>query len=237
MINVDEIKRFVEFCANKSQAGSNPTPTKFNLAVKRAQMEWVMERYGNPNTYQPGMPVPRIAYQQTQKITDDLKFLLSKPTPLQVDKNGKANYPDDYLHMSSVRYKYKKKLSCNKKLILKEVDVTNYKDAEIGHVKTSQIVQPTKRYPYYAFYDDCMIFDPKDLGTVTITYLREPIEPIWAYELVNGRPVYDPLNSVDLEAPDEALNEIAMRTLSFLGIHIREPQLIQYAETLKAQGV
>ena len=178
MINIDEIKRFVEFCANKSQAGSNPTPTKFNLAVKRAQMEWVMERYGNPNTYQPGRPVPRIAYQQTQKITDDLKFLLSKPTPLQIDKDGKAVYPSDYLHMSSVRYKYKKKLSCNKKLILKEVDT-----------------------------------------------------------LVNGRPVYDPFLSVDLEAPDEALNEIAVRTLSFLGIHIREPQLIQYAETLKAQGV
>ncbi len=237
MINIDEHKRFVLFLANKAQAGSNPSIANLNLATERALMEWVMERYGNPMTYQPGMPVPRIAYQETQKITDDLKQLITKPTPIQVDKDGKAEYPSDYLHVSSMRYKHKKQLVSCKKVITREVDVENYKDAEIGKVGASQINPPTHRYPYYAFYDTYMEFAPKDLGSVVMTYLREPKTPKWAYTTVNGRPVYDEANSVDIEAPNEAMNEIAMRTLSFLGIHIREPQLVQYAETLKAQGV
>lgn len=237
MINIDEHKRFVLFLANKAQSGSNPTISNLNLATERAYWEWIMERYGNPNTYVPGQPIPRIAYQETQKITDDLKHLITKPTPIQVDKNGRANYPSDYLHVSSMRYKYKKQLNGCDSVITREVDVENYKDAEIGKVKASQVTPPTHRYPYYAFYDTYMEFEPKDLGQVTMTYLREPKTPKWEYTTVNGRPVYDDVNSVDIEAPKEAMNEIAMRTLSFLGIHIREPQLIQYAETLKAQGV
>ena len=45
------------------------------------------------------------------------------------------------------------------------------------------------------------------------------------------------LSSVDLEAPDEVVNEIVMMCASYLGINLREPQLIQYAEQMKQQGV
>jgi hypothetical protein len=245
MINVNELYQFVNFVANKSQASGNITPSQFNLVLKRAYTQWVTERYNDPNKFAPGENTPaRYGYQLNQKITDDIKHLIVDPKVYQVNSEGRLNYPDDYLHISSCRFKYKKQLSCGD-TVIKEVDVKAMKDSEIGHILTSQIVEPTRRYPYLAFYSDYIQFFPKDLGQVTMTYLKKPEEPIWSYTLVNGRPVYDdtPYDPVtgtgsrDVDAPDEAMNEIAFRMLSFLGMNIREPQLVQYSEQLKAQGV
>ena len=237
MINIDEIKKFVEFIANKSQAGVNPTPDRFNIAAKRALTEWISHRYNNPQSYLPNSNKPKIGYQMNQKITDDLKFLIVPPSVYQVGADGKLSYPADYLHVSSIRYKHKKLDKTCGEIITKEVDVKDMKDSEIGHILTSSIVNPTKRYPYCSFYDTYIQLYPKDLGSVVFTYLRKPKDPKWAYTVSNGRPVYNPTNSVDIEAPEEAMNEIAVRILSFLGIHIREPQLVQYAELLKEKGV
>jgi hypothetical protein len=45
-----------------------------DTAIDRGQMSKFMELYGNPKQYQPGRPIPPIAYGQTQKISDDLRF-------------------------------------------------------------------------------------------------------------------------------------------------------------------
>ena len=77
MINVNELYEFVQFVSNKEQSGY-VKPSEFNLAIDRAQMQLFMERYNNPAEYQPGRPVPRVAYQQTQKISDDLRPFIKK---------------------------------------------------------------------------------------------------------------------------------------------------------------
>jgi hypothetical protein len=163
--------------------------------------------------------------------------LIVSPKSYQVGADGRMSYPDDYLHISSCRFKYKKQLKDCDDIIIKEVDVRAMKDSEIGHIVTSQLVNPTRRYPYLAFYDDYIQFFPKDLGSVVLTYLRTPETPEWNYTTVSGRPVYNEATSTDIDAPDEALNEIAMLVLSFLGINIREQMLVQYSEQLKSQGV
>jgi hypothetical protein len=238
MIKVDELYQFVRFVANKSQSSGTITPSQFNLVLKRAYTQWVMERYGDPNKLMPGEAnQARYGYQLNQKITDDIKHLIVGPKPYPVDEQGRVNYPNDYLHISSYRHRYKKQLSCGD-TVVKEVDIRAMKDSEIGHILTSQIVEPTMRYPYLAFYNDHMKVYPKEIDYVILTYLKKPEEPVWAYTPdANGRPVYDDTASVNIDAPEEALNEIAFRVLSFLGMNIREPQLIQYSEQLKAQGV
>jgi len=236
MISVNELYSFVSYVSNKTQASGNISPSKFNLVLKRAYTEWVTEKYNDPNKQQQG-DSSRYGYQLNQKVTDDLKHLIVPPKTYQVGADGRMAYPADYLHISSCRYRFKKQLNGCDEIITKEVDVRAMKDSEIGHILTSQIVHPTKRYPYLAFYDTYMQFFPKDLGAVVFTYLRKPETPIWAFITVSGRPVYDPANSVNVDAPDEAMNEIAFRMLSFLGINVREQMLIQYSEQKKALGV
>jgi len=60
---------------------------------------------------------------------------------------------------------------------------------------------------------------------------------VWGYTLVNGRPVYDASLSTNIDAPEEAFNAIAMGTLSFIGINLREEELQNYAVSNKQQGI
>ena len=104
-INIDEMYRFVQFVANKEQSGFIK-PTEFNLAVDRAQMQLFMERYNNPAEYQPGRPIPRVAYQQTQKISDDLREFIRR---VNITKTGTVFlYPNDYIHFSKANHTFLK---------------------------------------------------------------------------------------------------------------------------------
>jgi len=246
-MNIDKFRNFVLFVAKKSVAGANPTPADFNLATERAFVEWVMERYSNPQQYRPGQPIPQMAWQQTQKISDDLGFLLENRT-FTVPSTGRLSLPDGlsvrdidsavtpkYLHLSSVRSVYVTKRKSGA-LRSREIGVSVLRDNELASVLGSSIIEPTERFPVCAFYNTYVQFHPQNIGKVALTYLRTPEVPIWAYTLdTSGRPVYDPNNSIDIESPDSTHNEIAIKVLSYLGISIREPQLTQYAEIQEQQ--
>jgi len=248
-MNINEFRDFVLFVAKKAQSGANPTPSQFNLAVQRAFYEWLMSRYGNPQQYSPKAPFPKMGFQETQKISDDLGFLITRKE-FNVAQDGKLSYPDGvnvkdvnsavapkYLHASSMRSTYGYKDSSGA-VQSKSVDIKAIKDFELGNTLASSIVTPTSRYPVYAFYDTYMQFHPKDIQRVEFTYLREPTKPVWAYTLdANNRPVYDSANSVDIESGEESMNEIAFNTLAFLGVSIRDQFLVQASETFNAQGV
>ena len=103
-------------------------------------------------------------------------------------------------------------------------------------ILSSSIVKPTHRFPRLAFYNDYIQFYPKNIGRVIFTYLRQPKLPVWGYTVVNNSAVYNPATSVDIESPDETQNEICMMALSYLGISIRDGELTQYAQQLKAEG-
>jgi len=241
-MNINDFRNFVLFLIRKSQSGSNPTPAQFNLAVERAFIGWVMEQYGNPHTYQPGMPIPPISWQITTTVTDNIRFLLEKRL-IPVDAEGKMIIPNGtfndlngnlcnkYMHLSSVRSYYIKNI--NGTNIKREVPVAPMRDHEIGEFLSSTIDMPTLRYPRFAFYNNYIQFYPENISRVVFTYLRLPNIPKWGFTTVNNRPVYDPLTSVDIESPDTTINEIAARTLSYLGISIRLPEIVDYAEKMK----
>ena len=69
-----------------------------------------------------------------------------------------------------------------------------------------------------------------------MTYLRKPITPIWGYTVVNNRPVYDPVSSVNFEISEDNLNELVFNSLAYFGINMREQQIFQEAELFKQQG-
>ncbi len=246
-MDVNKFRDFILFLAKKAQSGANPTPDQFNIALERGFIEWIMERYGNPNEYQIGMPVPRIAWQQTQKISDDLRFLLTKHSFL-VPPTGRLLIPDGttidldgvtagkYLHHSSLSFTYNRQK--NGKLISSnEVPIDVLRDDELGARVSSSIVNPTRRYPVCAYFNEYIQFYPKDLSRINFSYLRTPVVPFWAFTIENGRPVYDPSSSVQIESPDETHNEIAVRVLTYLGISIREQELVAWAEAKKQQGI
>ena len=207
-----------------------------------------MRRYGNPAEYQPGRAVPRVAWQQSQKISDDLRFLLTRrnlSVPIngelvipegvgnQVDLDGKA--VPGYLHHSSLRFNFTDKV--NDKIRSREVKIDVLTDAEFSNATESSIVSGTRRFPVCAYYDTFIQFKPKDLQKVIFTYLRLPVVPVWAFDVIDSRPVYNATDSVDIDAPEQVINEIAFNTLSFMGLSIREQAVYQASEQYVQRGV
>lgn len=220
-MNINQGYQFVQFLANQTQSGGIK-PLDFNLASERAQIQLFYTE--------------RQRWQDTQIITDALSPFLSL-VPLAIAANGKASYPTDYAGTSSVRHYYYLKSSTIKNPKYIEVDVDEVNDNAIADVLSSQIVMPTKRYPRIAYYDNYMQFFPKDLASANFTYLREPKTPVWAYKIVNNNPVYDSQNSVDWEFLDQYHNAIVMIICEYLGINIREADLLSAAEQFKAENI
>tara|TARA_R110000787_G_scaffold284584_2_gene398488 strand:+ start:15187 stop:15957 length:771 start_codon:yes stop_codon:yes gene_type:complete len=254
-INIDEMYRFVQFVANKEQSGFIK-PSEFNLAVDRAQMQFFMERYNNPAEYQPGRAIPRVAYQQTQKISDDLRMFIKRVT-LPINSNGMMDYPDDYIHFSKATYSYLSEIDvddsssnagcvdCSSAVVSqsstntveKIVGVKPVDDGEINNLLSSSIVAPTLDYPILAFFEDGIQYYPKALGAAELTYLHRPTSPLWSFTTVNDRPVYNPGASIDLEWSEQVFNEISIRILSFVGVNLREAELSQYSEGKRQTGI
>jgi len=72
-MTIKEIHDYIVFILNKETTGY-VSHNDIDAAIDRGQMSKFMELYGNPKQYQPGRPIPPVAYGQTQKISDDLRY-------------------------------------------------------------------------------------------------------------------------------------------------------------------
>lgn len=244
-MTVDELYKFVLFIAKKNQNGANPSPDEFNLALSRAYIEWVMNKYGNDKKLIQGKDAPMVAYQKNQKISDDLMFLMETrsfdivngilPIPNGTTRDVTGAIAPSYLHLSSLRYTYY--VNCKGTYTENVSDIEILRDDEVASVMSSRIVKPKKDFPIGYFGKDSITIKPREINRVTMTYLRKPTVPVWGYVVANNRPMYNSATSVQLESPDETHNDIAMRVLRYLGISIREPQLFQYANAMEKEGI
>lgn len=100
-ININTFYEYTNWLAAKHISGGNITPADFNLFVPISVNQIVRKYYGIPEQYQPGMPLPSVAYEITQLVTDYLSQLKTEVI-LPVDAAGRATKPSDYLHKSSV---------------------------------------------------------------------------------------------------------------------------------------
>jgi len=246
MVNIDKYRRFVRFIANKSGKGAYESTPEFNLNAERAVMEFTMKRFGNPHMYVPGRPVPPIGFEITQKVMDDLRHL-KVDHPFKV-VNGEFKMPDGtfndaagqlaeaYLHLS-IAYYYKVTQDSNGTLSRSRKGMKILKDKEVDDVLSSCIVEPTVDYPYGHVNGSYFNVYPEVIDRAHLVYLRQPNTPVWGFTVVNDREVYDPSTSTDLDIPEEVMNEVAMMHLSYIGIHIREQELIAYSEQHKRDGI
>lgn len=232
-MNIDKVYKLAQYFSNKSQSGYL-TPKDFNLSLPRAFSECIMKRYNNIDADK----ADGNGYERNQKVTDDLSFLKVPEQIVFLDSSGVFNKPDDYLHMNYMSYNKAYLEDGVTQVDVKGVDIV--RDNELPKFLGSHIYKKSlknKNYIMATVREDSIRVYPNDIQRVNFSYLRKPVDPVWAFTMQNGRPVYDPVNSVDLEAPDELVNEIIMMALSYLGINLREQELIQYSEMLKEQGV
>src|SRR5687767_492751 len=100
--NIGEIYSYVQFICNKEQKGYI-TSREFNATFNTVQLQLFEHFYGPVEQYQPGRPVPRIAFAMSQAVHDALAPFISDPQPITLDAQGKYTLPDDFVHPIALR--------------------------------------------------------------------------------------------------------------------------------------
>jgi len=73
--------------------------------------------------------------------------------------------------------------------------------------------------------------------TGTITYLRRPVKPVFAYNVISGRViVFDEANSTNTEWPENWNNVLLIKSLQSIGINLGENDVMAWAETKSQQN-
>ena len=199
-MTVNEIKELVYRVSNTVMAG-NISPEDFNLFLQRAENNLFEELYSN--------------YEKTRLISDDLTAFKTVKTYMPV-VSGAYSYPDDYRHATSfVRYD-----NTNNETTIEEVP----QDKKTERINSTVI--PLADYPIVVHETaDGFTAYPKSTW-VRMYYLKIPVYAYWGYEIVSGRPVYDPLTSVQSSFPESLHPEIARKILQYVGIETNRQELL-----------
>lgn len=241
-MNVNEIYEAVLYRLNKDKVGRSYTVDDFNLHLKLANTDLFKVRYGLPESYRPGQPLPAQAWSVSQKIEDDLRMCKvnkgNQTPPLYIDKNGLADIPSNYIHQSSIWSNWG--------------DVEILDDDAWSDRYHATLRKPTKKNAVCRFLSNQIEFMPKDLNAVNFTYLRMPATPFMDYNITNDVEVYldenslhdgsnlavnTPSRTVQLEWAEQVHTDIVNLLVGYASEHLREPMIKQTSEARKDKGL
>jgi len=235
-MTIDEVYRLVQTFSNKEQRGFI-TPKDFNLLAKQAELELynkrlsvVMEKSQPKKVagyYGEGLS-PIVAEQ-------DISPFLNK-TLWSVSYNSAENFQgayatgDDFEYIKSISALPSDELDINTNIPIEIVSVEN-----LQQVLRSSLAKPSIEYPVALLSAGSTsggkrisIF-PDTISKVYIWHYTYINNPKWNYVTIAGKPVYDASNSVGFMLNSNTHGEIVIKILEYLGVSIREADVVQYA--------
>jgi len=229
-----EIYNLIKFIGNKDFNGNFYKADHYNLTIKAVNIDYFKVKAGLPEEYQPGRPIPRQSVDITKKLSDDLRKF-KEPVLNQTVTAGKFSVPADYVHELAVSYNYSRTVDGDVKTLPKVVDMLT--EAQWADRMGNWTKRPTTKCPIGIVRQSSIYIEPSTINAVDWYYLRLPADPVFAYTVVADELVYDSGNSTEFEWPKVNHMDLVRLLLSYLGINLREQQLIQYAEMQKMKGV
>src|SRR5882672_7446021 len=164
----------VRFLYNKAQNGYI-TPAQFNNLAPIMQMSLINDRIGNVKKYMPHDPTPPYGFALNQKTREEIRPLLVPPTTTPVTA-GVATIPDGYLYYDTIAVNGKQAQEAT--------------EDEILELNNSLIKPPSLMFPKFVLHSNGINVYPTSVTSISLSWLRRPITPIWNYTEVNDEPVY-----------------------------------------------
>ena len=210
-MTIDELYRFVQLMANKENRGWIK-PTEFNLLATRAQLDLIKDRVGNPSP--DGMAN---GFRENAQFYDELRSVITYNISLTAGDD--YTLPANYLYFLSARFNNS------------EVDMIGHGDITIR--RKSFLNPPSEDSPVGIITSDGIrVFTSsggsQSSGSLRVTYISEPTDPVWAFTTVNNVEIYNPTSSTQLELPSTTHKEIAHRILAYVGVTLRETNIVEY---------
>lgn len=232
-ISINDVKQLVEDLAKKDQKTDYIKAAVFNRYAKAAQLDIINQQR---NTFEMG------------SISSDATSELKKRTTVNVDPTtGQLSQPSDYLYVSAL---YKNVFNTNSRgdVFPTTNPVELVTDNELGNRLSSRVSPPTTQRPISVEYDGYFQIYPKEVGLMELVYIKEPLDPWWNYTVSSNVQVYAATggsttnpnsgvtagDSTDFELPLQLRNELVYKICEYLGISVRQADLTQGAQFLKA---
>jgi hypothetical protein len=209
------------------------TPKRFDTLLHQASLKHFKRKLGLPEEYQVGMPLPRQAYDLTQKISTDLepfKVYRGVDNPLFI-KGGVVDLPKDYYYPSSLMAIIDYEIGSVRKRVRFVTD-QRWDDMHSNYVDI-----PNNEYPIGRIIRNRIEVSPTHIARGLFTYLRLPKPTKYAVKQNANVGVYDHDNSVQLEWDEINQIDIMHVLLSDLGLPMKRQDIYQVAENKKAQGI
>jgi len=240
MVRVDAVYQKVLALANKEQRGYI-TPQEFNLFADLAQKEIFEQYFYDINQFRrvPG---------NNHEFSDPLKNLDQKISIFEIydTKLSPINIysdiilPNNVYRLGMIRVKYR---GNPKSIIAEKIDLR-----QLMTYHEAPLTKPNKmigayytQYPTDAGENRIKIYptvsQDESVDQVRVSYIRKPVQPKWAYVVINDKPIYNGTNAVDFELHQSEESELVYRILVLAGIAIEKPQLTQSGAQLASAQI
>lgn len=222
-MSVNDVYLLMQFAIKKAQNG-DLKPSDFNRVINVGMRSWIAWILGNFQTYQPGRPIARVELGNNsvvrQRLTPTIYGYI-----LDINAaTGVSPYPHDYLQTDTMYSIYGFK---------------RIRYAENNQLDSyyNSVIDPIATNPIYLIEDDNFQFYPTTQWQAKLRYVRDPQDIVWRYtEDIHGRPLYDPITSVDPIFDNLTMMEIIVRALALVGVNLQLNVVIGYSNEIKNQG-
>ena len=244
-MTIDEIYKLVQVFANKEQRGFI-TPGDFNLLAKQADLELYNKRLSTiMEKSQPKKSAGYYAESLTPELAeqDIAAFLKTEVVSTTVNSLvahvGTSNsLLTDYIVSISTSDSETQSITTN-------VPVEIVNNRNINQILRSSLAKPSASYPVALIGNNntsnnkklINVF-PDTITSVTVAHYVHNYSPKWNYVTIAGKPVYDNGNSTQFRSSNRTHGELVVKILEYLGVSIREADVVQYAQAneLKADS-
>lgn len=216
--------RLIRFIIRKNQNG-NLNPSDFNNIINVAQVSYLDYLLGEFQKYLPGRPLAAVEFGQNQDIRQRLTPFIKTPATLTINPvTGISPYPDDFQAADAMYYgQYNRRVK-----YIQQDRVDSHLNSYIDLINSN---------PVYLMIDQGLQFYPINLATARFSYIGTPATMFWnSTNDIYGRPIYNPVGSVQPQWYELDQLQIVIRALLQVGVNLQLNQVEQYAQMIKTTG-
>lgn len=223
-ISIDTVYQKVLAILNKEQRGY-VTAQEFNLFANQAQLDLFEQYFYDINQF------GRLPGNDTE-YSDMLNILNEKISPFEVTSsnlnhdNTKFELPTDLYRLGTVIYSNTTTDGFGTSTT-EQIEAERVAKNEILYINSSPLTKPKNTRPIYTQNTSGInVYGDSELtSNVRCNYIKKPITPQWAYQIVFGEPLYDASNSVDFELNPSEETELVIKILEMAGLLIKDYNL------------
>jgi len=232
-MTLGQIYSLIELIVNKDFDGLVVTPERFNLLIATANIDHFRDKYGLPEEYAPGRPIASEGSEITLKNIDDMKAFKVR-LPNRTVTNGVMDFPSNYVHLMTVVYNFSKTINGVATTLPKPVEIL--REAEFAAREGNYTKRPTTASPCGIIRSDGIHIRPLTIVNSDLNYYKFPATPSFQYTEHDGYIVYDAATSTELEWPEDEKIPIMRRCLEYIGVNLRESDIVNYANAKIKEG-